>query len=191
VGFGEAAFSTIAPSYLCDFFPPERRTKALVIFYVSMPVGAAIGFATGGGITSAFNNWRYAYLITGVPGIIISLLLLPITDPGMGYFDPPETDKKIVPWSKALRYLFKRKIYPLIVIGATIQTWGVGGLADWLPAFYHRQFPELSQQTSSLVIGGITSVGGLVGILLGGVVSNLLKGKTKTSLFGHNYYQYL
>jgi len=177
VGLGEAAFSTIAPSYLCDFFPPERRSKALVIFYISMPVGAAIGFALGGGLTSAFNDWRYAYLITGIPGILIALFIIPIKDPGMGYFDP-ESAQDLVTWPGAIKYLAKRKLYVLLVIGSTLQIWGVGGLGDWLPAFYNRQYPHLGGEWSSLIVGGITTIGGLVGILLGGLSSAFLEGKT-------------
>jgi len=184
VGLGEAAFTTIAPAFLCDFFPPEKRSKALVIFYVSMPVGAAIGFALGGSITAAFNNWRYAYLCTGLPGVVIALLLLPIRDPGMGYYDPPDSDKSVVSWTVALKYIMKRKHYQLVVIGSTLSTWGVGGLADWLPAFYHRQYPHLGEEWSSLIVGGITTVGGLVGILLGGVCSSYFDGKMKHPFLG-------
>ena len=45
VGVGEAAYATIAPSLISDYFPPARRNRMLTVFYVAIPVGAALGFA--------------------------------------------------------------------------------------------------------------------------------------------------
>src|SRR5262245_37762556 len=48
VGVGEASYATISPSLISDTFPTERRNNALTIFYVAIPVGAALGYIVGG-----------------------------------------------------------------------------------------------------------------------------------------------
>src|SRR5881396_881577 len=50
VGFGEASYATISPSLISDTFGPLKRNNALTIFYVAVPVGAALGNIIGGEI---------------------------------------------------------------------------------------------------------------------------------------------
>jgi MFS family permease len=58
VGIGEAAYATLAPSLLADFFPPERRNRVFTVFYVAIPVGSALGFAVGGALGAAYGQAR-------------------------------------------------------------------------------------------------------------------------------------
>ena len=64
VGVGEAAYATLAPPLLSDFYSAEKRNRVLTVFYVAIPVGAAIGF-TLGGYLGANWGWRAAFLICG------------------------------------------------------------------------------------------------------------------------------
>src|SRR5580692_3168661 len=48
VGVGEASYATIAPTLIDDLAPPERKGSWLAIFYSAMPIGAALGYVTGG-----------------------------------------------------------------------------------------------------------------------------------------------
>jgi MFS family permease len=43
VGVGEAAYVVIATPMIADFFPSKERNVALGIFFLAIPVGAAIG----------------------------------------------------------------------------------------------------------------------------------------------------
>ncbi|MCX6927111.1 MAG: MFS transporter, partial [Verrucomicrobia bacterium] len=44
VGVGEAAYATLSPALLSDFYPPQRRNRVLTFFFVAIPVGSALGF---------------------------------------------------------------------------------------------------------------------------------------------------
>ena len=50
VGVGEAAYATLAPPLLSDYYPPSRRNRVLTTFYIAIPVGAAAGFGLGGAL---------------------------------------------------------------------------------------------------------------------------------------------
>ena len=39
MGFGEAGFTSIAPTVLGDLYSPEDRTVVLALFYYAIPVG--------------------------------------------------------------------------------------------------------------------------------------------------------
>ena len=48
VGVGEATFGIFAPAVLADFYPERDRNRILSIFYLAIPVGAALGYLAGG-----------------------------------------------------------------------------------------------------------------------------------------------
>src|ERR1700722_15210228 len=57
VGIGEAAYATISPALLADYYPPARRGRIFAIFYMAIPVGAALGYVVGGLVSQAWG-WR-------------------------------------------------------------------------------------------------------------------------------------
>src|SRR5712671_2876169 len=83
VGVGEASYATISPSLISDNFPAARRNQALTIFYVAIPVGAALGNVLGGQIATHFS-WRDAFIWAGAPGLLLALVLLPFKEPQRG-----------------------------------------------------------------------------------------------------------
>src|SRR5438128_1434125 len=87
VGVGEAAYATISPAMISDYYPPARRNRMLTIFYVAIPVGAALGYELGGLMGQAYG-WRAAFLIVGLPGLLAALLVLLVREPVRGAFDP-------------------------------------------------------------------------------------------------------
>ncbi|HEY0327164.1 MAG TPA: MFS transporter, partial [Allosphingosinicella sp.] len=87
VGIGEAG--GVAPSYalISDFFPKERRARALALFSLGIPIGSALGVFFGGWIASNLD-WRSAFLIVGLAGLPAALLVrIGIKEPVRGGFD--------------------------------------------------------------------------------------------------------
>eukprot|EP01126_Amoeba_proteus_P038458 TRINITY_DN4007_c0_g2_i6.p1 TRINITY_DN4007_c0_g2~~TRINITY_DN4007_c0_g2_i6.p1 ORF type:complete len:206 (+),score=27.75 TRINITY_DN4007_c0_g2_i6:185-802(+) len=113
VGIGEASFVVITPSLLSDLFPPSYRNGVLTAFYTAIPVGSAIGFILGG-LLSTYYGWRQAFLFTGLPGLVISIFVFWMRDPGQGNF---ETKVNQVGWSQALKIFWSQKVFVIIVIG--------------------------------------------------------------------------
>ena len=66
MGVGEATFGIFAPAVLADFYPERERNRILSIFYVAIPVGAALGYLAGGqmgshlGLASAVPCLRHS-----------------------------------------------------------------------------------------------------------------------------------
>lgn len=176
VGVGEAAYATIAPALISDFFPPERRNRILTTFYVAIPVGAALGFAIGG-LFGKLYGWRVAFLLCGLPGVLAALLALRIRDPGRGTFEAPSDTPP--GWPEALRALAANRTFVVAVAGYTAVTFASGGMADWLPTWLAR-VRGMDAATAGTVVGGVTILGGLGGTVVGGLVADRLRGRTRS-----------
>ena len=46
-GVGEASFCPLAPPYILDVAPKEKKVFWLSLFQIALPVGTAIGFIVG------------------------------------------------------------------------------------------------------------------------------------------------
>ena len=88
VGVGEAGGSPPSYSLISDYFPPKDRGTGLAIYSLGVPAGTMLGVALGAGVAAAYG-WRMAFFVVGLPGIILSLLmLLIIREPKRGGLDP-------------------------------------------------------------------------------------------------------
>jgi MFS family permease len=180
VGIGEAAYATISPSVISDFYPPDRRNRILTIFYVAIPVGAALGFTLGGVLGHAYG-WRWAFLICGLPGLVAAAIVMLIEEPRRGQFDEGPLEAT-PPWRDALKQLGATKPYVIAVAGYVAVTWAGGGMADWFPTYLSRYRGMTLVEAGSLT-GTATVIGGLAGTLAGGFLGDWLKGKTRSPYF--------
>lgn len=175
VGIGEAAYATLAPAILADFYPPERRNRVFTLFYVATPVGSALGFVLGG-VLGEHLGWRAAFLAVGLPGLLVALLALTMKDPVKGGFD--EVAPQAVSWPEALRALSKNRVFLFTIAGYTAVTFATGGIADWFATFLSRvRGMPLSQ--ADFAVGMSAVIGGIVGTAGGGVVADWLAKRTK------------
>src|ERR1700723_1017891 len=72
VGVGEAAYVTVGPSLLSDYFPRDQRGRVMAIFFCAIPVGSALGYIVGG-LMGAHFGWRAAFFVAGIPGLALAL----------------------------------------------------------------------------------------------------------------------
>ena len=80
VGVGEASFGTVSPGLISDYFPRERRGRMLSLFFLAIPVGSALGYILGGQLGQAFG-WQKAFMLVGLPGLLLALPLYLLNDP--------------------------------------------------------------------------------------------------------------
>src|SRR3989475_8427871 len=149
VGVGEAAYATISPALLSDYFPRTQRGRAFAIFYVAIPVGAAAGYLLGGTLERAFG-WRAAFYAVGLPGIVLALLALRVPDPVRGATEEPsslgrgrrDSQRADAPGegfsTRTLSDLFRNKAYVGTVLGYAAYTFALGGLAFFMPTYFER-----------------------------------------------------
>ena len=166
VGLGEASYATISPSLISDSFSPQKRNNAITIFYVAIPVGAALGTMIGGYI-AAHWGWRHAFIWAGAPGLLLALVLLPFTEPRRGQAEGRASDAAQKPTVRDLARLFCIPDYLLVVLGYTAYTFALGAFGLWGPTFLHRVHGVAVDRAGGF-FGAVLVVAGLVGTMIGG-----------------------
>lgn len=173
-GVGEAGYGTVAPSFISDLFRKEQRSRMLAVFYTAMPFGAAIG-VTLGGMFAQHLSWRHAFLVGGIPGILLAMLALTLKEPARGAMDDgPKAEP--IPFASGFKKLMGNGRFWFTTAGLTLMTFSVGGLSNWMPKFLstERHF-ELAE--ASFALGVTTVIGGIVGTLAGGWLGDRLDAK--------------
>jgi MFS family permease len=170
VAVGEAG--GIAPSYalISDFYPRERRARALAFFSLGIPIGSALGVFFGGWL-AAHLSWRSAFVIVGLAGIPAALLIKRlIPEPARGRLDS-EPAAGAPPLATVAATLARNPSFWLLSFGAASGSILGYGLIFWLPSFFNRSF-GLPVEDVGWFYGSIVLVGGGAGTWLGGWIGD-------------------
>jgi multidrug resistance protein len=134
VGIGEASFCIFAPALISDLYAARDRNRVLSIFYVAIPVGAALGYLVGGMLGQRFG-WRNPFYVAAIPGLLATLLLWwKVPEPVRGACDAP-ADIGIGSHRETVLGLARNKAYLLAVFGMAMWTFSIGGISIWMPTF--------------------------------------------------------
>jgi len=177
VGVGEAAYGTISPALLADYFPRERRGRVFAVFFAAIPIGSALGYIVGG-LVDHYFGWRQAFFVAGVPGLVLSALALRLYDPPRGAQDSaagsaPGTHAASLGAAARAAYaaLVRSRPYVLTVLGYAAYTFAIGALAFWTPAFLERT-RGIPQAQATVQFGAIVVVTGFIGTYAGGWIGD-------------------
>ena len=167
VGVGEAGGVAPAYSLIADYFPPSQRARALSIYSFGIPIGSAIGIVFGG-IIASMINWRWAFFIVGLAGIVIApVFRLTIKEPPRGQYDRTRIKRAPPGLIEILKVLSGKPSFWFLSLGASFSSMMGYGVFFWLPSFLVRSF-NVSLLNASLLFGAVLLVGGLAGIWSGG-----------------------
>lgn len=169
VGVGEAG--GVAPSYalIADYFPPERRARALAIFSLGIPLGLALGTLIGAYL-AAWIDWRAAFLTMGIAGIALAPVML--------YFvrDRPRASTTVLA-PRALMQTFpiiaRKPTFWLMAVAASSSSLAGYGLALWTPTVLERSF-GLTLIERGQFLASIFLIGGTAGVFAGGWLADRL-----------------
>jgi predicted MFS family arabinose efflux permease len=159
VGIGEAGGTPGANSIISDYFPQSKRPMALTIFSLGAPIGAWIG-ADIAGIVNDHYNWRTVFLVLGIPGVIVGLVIfLTVREPRRGQLDKKGGDHKGASFLESMRFLWTQKsAVHVMAASALTALWG-WGLMWWTPTYLIRNF-GLTPGEAGSILGPVHLIGG-------------------------------
>ena len=173
VGVGEAAGSPPAHSLISDYFPPERRAAALSIYNVGIPVGVMFGYLAGGWLLEFFN-WRVAFFVVGIPGVLLAVLMrFTVREPVRGMSEKAGVDTGSDSLGDVLHFLMSLRSFVLLAVASGIASLSAYGFGAWVPAFMGRVHGMGSGEIGTW-IGIESGVGGALGMIGTGIVADRL-----------------
>lgn len=201
VGVGESSYSTITPSLIADYFPPQKRATALGVFQAAIPMGFALGFVIGG-VLAHFFGWRRAFMIVGLPGILIAVLVWRLREPVRGatdvdvkksaldemVVDAAETSRALGQkeageswWRTSWRILLTRD-WLISTIGYTALTFALGAFATWATVLLVED-KGMSETNAAITLGIVSLLGGAAGTFGGGWLADRIVRKRHNAYF--------
>ncbi len=178
VGIGEAGCSPPIHSLISDYFPPERRATALSIYALGIPIGAAIGTLAGGWI-GQYYGWRTAFLVVGLPGLAIALLVkLTLREVPRGHSEGVEVaTEQTESVGSVIRFMWGLKSFRHLSLAGSLHAFVGYGVGLFLPSFFMRIHGfGLAETATYLFLIGLT---GMIGTFLGGFLGDRLGVKDK------------
>jgi MFS transporter, Spinster family, sphingosine-1-phosphate transporter len=180
LGLGEASYGAIAPALIADLFPIKKRGRAMGVYYLALPVGTALGYIVGGKIADALG-WQAVFFVVGLPGLVVALAGLIINDPGRGASEVgAAAQKPHRPQLKEYLILFRTPTFLFNTAGMAAVTYATGAYAAWGSTFYQRVH-HLSATDAGRWIGLLLVGAGVLGIVLGMFLPDLLRKRTRSA----------
>lgn len=180
VGVGEAGCTPAAHSLISDLHAARRRASALAVYAFGNPLGSLFGAVAGGWLAQAFS-WRTAFLVVGLPGVVLGLLIKAVMrEPArVGENGPApapapfDLGAELAELAAVARTLFGKGPVRHMIFGATIASFGLNGISQFAPPWFNRAF-GLDYAQVGLIIGLAGGLSSGAGALAGGFISDRL-----------------
>ena len=174
VGVGEAGASPPSHSIISDYFPHGERGRALSFYSMGIYIGILVGFLLGGWINQFFG-WRAAFLVVGIPGILMAAVVkLTLKEPLRGQMD--DGDHATLPDTRIgddLRRLWMLKSFRYAAFAAGFNAFLGYGALNFMPSFAIRIY-DVSIGMVGTWLALIAGLAGAAGVYTGGYLSDRL-----------------
>lgn len=175
---GEAGGSPPSHSLIADYFPLAKRGTALSLYALGVPIGGMIGLLIGGWGNELWG-WRTAFVVAGLPGILIAALVaFTVREPVRGLSDgaaavaaaaalPPAPGPFAV-----LRILWRRAAFRNMALAAALHAFVWYGAGNFNSVFLIRSHGMSTGEAGSWL--ALLAGFGAAGTFLGGFLSDRL-----------------
>ncbi|WP_333841889.1 spinster family MFS transporter [Limnohabitans sp.] len=175
VAVGEAGGTAPSLSMIADHYPPERRGRALGVYWLGPQLGILFGLTLGGWIAQ-HHGWRAAFLWMAVPGVLAAMLLrYTAVEPPRGAWN-----EEVAPvggttesLGEIVRSLWSSKVFMRIGLAGLCMGFAGYAIGIWTPSFLVRSH-GMSLQGAGAVMGLLGGVAAALGALLGGWLCDTL-----------------
>jgi MFS family permease len=191
VGIGEAGLTPAALSMISDYFPREKRGRALSVYNAGVGLGAAMAMILGGQVIQYISTqppmtlpvvgqlfaWQTVFLVVGLPGLLVAALMLTVNEPFRRGKMKVETASGVtddIPFSAVVAFVRQRwRSFASHFIGMSVVTIVGYAYFSWLPTTFIRTWGWNIGQIS-FAYGVIMLICVPLGVNLGGWLADRL-----------------
>lgn len=208
VAVGEAGCTPPANSIIGDYFKPVSRATALGIYSMGVTLGGVLanlfggpiaqmegatfgnwinsiglGFLFGGLDWAQVEGWRIAFVVVGIPGVLIALLLyMTVKEPPRGYSDPPDTVKQEqASIGDTFKELANKPTFWWMAAGAALVAFVGYGLVSFQAPFLQREH-GLDVRDAAVNFGAPLSFLAAIGTFMGGWLTEKMTPRSNTAV---------
>ncbi len=195
LGIGEAGYYPAGTAMLSDYFSRSKRAQVMSRWTAGSLIGLMIGFIAGGVIAGLGHGmWRLAFVFTGIPGLVLAFLAYRLREPRRNQADEDaveldphssvdeaqvidSTHTVTVPKSVVRQFgaLLRIRTLVVLIIMQIFAFFSLGAAVVYLPIYLQQKDTfGLSSAFASILAGGVVVIAGILGVLLGGYMSDIL-----------------
>lgn len=177
VAVGEAGGTAPSLSMIADHYPPERRGRAMGVYWLGPQLGILFGLTLGGWIAQQ-HGWRTAFVWMSVPGILAALLLrFTAIEPRRGVWEgaaaATASSAPVEPLREVVRGLWASRAFVRIMLAGLLMGFTGYGIGIWTPSFLVRSH-GMTLQGAGAVMGLLGGTAAALGALLSGWLCDTL-----------------
>ncbi|HEV8014739.1 MAG TPA: MFS transporter [Stellaceae bacterium] len=186
LGLGEAALAPVAFSLISDYFPKDKRGRAVGIYGIGGFGGIGLSYLIGGAVLAMFRGvntvdlpvvgttslWHAAFIAVGFITLLLALLTSTIREPPR-----LESTQKVTTGTTEVGFWAHIRTHWQafwLVIGAytCLGILAIGWFA-WLPSYFIRVF-HMPPVQAGIQVGWTTTIAGVTGAVVGGFIADRL-----------------
>jgi MFS family permease len=192
VGAGEGALNPTALPLLKDYFPPDRIGRAIGLYTAGVSSGSGLAFILGGTfypklqaagtqtwpIVGSVEPWQQMFMLVGLPGVLIALLVLTIREPVRREFLRTGIKPVATPIWRTIAFVAKRwRSFVVLFLALSVLAIMAYGIGFWIPEFLRRTYALSPEEVGSYVRwrGVVSIVFGLIGVVGGGWLCDVMQ----------------
>jgi len=192
LGVGEAGYFPAGTALMGDYFSREKRARIMSWWSIGQLVGILFGFIIGGAVAGLYvGSWRLAFIVTGIPGLILAFLAWRLREPRRNEADEDEPHASpelpdvqevaslniVTPGALILRLrdLLRIKTLLVLTIMQIFAYFVLGVTVTFLPIFLQQKdLYGLSSGVAGIFSGAVIVLAGFVGTISGGYLADWL-----------------
>jgi predicted MFS family arabinose efflux permease len=177
VAVGESVCAPVGTSWLADLYPSTKRSGALALFMLGVPIGTALSSLCSGPVAQAFG-WRTAMVLAAIPALFLIPALLTLHE--------PQTEPRLV--ARPLGSGLSLSLSPWLILRIPTLWWIIASgailnftmyaFAVFLASFLMRVH-AFSLASTGLASAGIFGIGGVLGGLTSGRIGDRVASRRK------------
>lgn len=185
LGAGEGSYFPPSTSMLASVYPEQRRAQVMSRWNTGLLIGAAVGTTGAGFLLKAFGDWRPVFYFFGIPGLILSLLVLLAKEPPRNAegeavnIEAQLARRGLRGIAQEVRGLLRIPTLRITVALQALSFFVYGATTLFLnlligDQFFHKLPTNERVASAAAITGPVLILGGVSGLLVGGFLADRL-----------------
>ena len=180
VAVGESGCVPPAQSLLADYFNRAELPRAMAVYWMSSPLSTVLAYLLGGWLVGLVG-WRMTFVIIGLPGILLAVLVkFTLREPRLAQNKTEDVTATIklnvkgeseqIPLTNVVKSLLQKQAFRHVAMAYCVFMFFVAGIGVWIPTFFIRTH-EMETGELGKWLAFTWGFGGLICTYLGGVLA--------------------